>query len=40
VFDGVGVGITRAKLHLVGTVAGGPVDVVLCYTRSPVRRVP
>lgn len=28
------VGITRAELHLVGTVAGSPVDVVLVYTRT------
>ncbi len=29
-----GVGITRAELHLVGTVAGVPVDVTLVYTRT------
>jgi len=29
-----GVGITRAELRLVGTVAGDPVDVILVYTRT------
>jgi len=29
-----GVGITRAELRLVGTVAGAPVDVTLVYTRT------
>jgi len=29
-----GVGITRAELRLVGTVAGDPVDVTLVYTRT------
>lgn len=29
-----GVGITRAELRLVGTVAGDPVYVILVYTRT------
>ena len=29
-----GVGVTRALLHLVGTIAGDPVDLTLAYTRT------